>query len=663
MAFTELADNDKRVLVWFDYDPDHVRGVKAIPGARFVPREKSSDGRPHWTFPKELSVCDQLRQVFGEGDNLVIGERLRSWAKDERGRRSQLRSLATADTAELTRLPHVLPKLYRALHIGPKAKYMTEEEQEAAMAGPGSFQVADVAFGVAQRNPLNGNQPGLGKTLETIGTIFEAGTDDGPTLVIAPRTALNTTWRRELEAWQPHPVFISSGSRAAKQRTIEAFVDEVVFPEFAGWLVVNPDQVRLRERFELCDWHRAEFAGRSKPTKAQFKDVDACDNCRHWFEQPFPELFGVEWANIVLDEAHKNGVRDATTLTAKGIMSLKVRADGKKFSLTGTPMGGRLINLWGQLHFLNPDMYTSKWRWAEMWTDVKSNGFGKAIGRHVKHCPMHVGHDDDEWGRPNCARCKDIEDRFYEELTPYVIRRTKGEVLPWLPPKDHIDIWCDMTSTQESQYRAMEADAEVAISGENVTTTSVLAEYTRLKQFSFGRHDIVDGALRPTTDSGKLEAMEEKLIELGILGDEDTDEQVVIFSQFSSVVDTITGWLESKGVRAAKITGAVTQKRRDEIQEEFQGKGSIQALVMTTTAGGVSITLDRANTVFIVDETWDPDDQEQAEDRVHRASRMHQVTIYRFRSTGTIEEAIEKTNWSKSMSNKRVLDLRRLVAQ
>jgi hypothetical protein len=63
---------------------------------------------------------------------------------------------------------------------------------------------------------------------------------------------------------------------------------------------------------------------------------------------------------------------------------------------------------------------------------------------------------------------------------------------------------------------------------------------------------------------------------------------------------------------------------------------------MTTTAGGVAITLDRADTVHILDETWVPDDQEQFEDRAHRASRMHQVTVYYYRSKDTVEEDIYK---------------------
>jgi SNF2 family DNA or RNA helicase len=80
---------------------------------------------------------------------------------------------------------------------------------------------------------------------------------------------------------------------------------------------------------------------------------------------------------------------------------------------------------------------------------------------------------------------------------------------------------------------------------------------------------------------------------------------------------------------------------------------------MTTKAGGVSITLDRADTVHLLDETWVPDDQEQAEDRIHRASRMHQVTCYYYRTKSTIEEEIADLTAEKADVNEAILDRRR----
>jgi SNF2 family DNA or RNA helicase len=227
-----------------------------------------------------------------------------------------------------------------------------------------------------------------------------------------------------------------------------------------------------------------------------------------------------------------------------------------------------------------------------------------------------------------------------------------------------------MTPKQAKQYEAMATAAEVKIDEENLTATGILAEYMRLKQFA-GAHQKVkhmaDGSIKvqPTYESGKLPVLMELLDERGIRPDSEGDdsaegdEQVVIFSQFASMVNMITDYLNENGIKAEKITGAVSQKRRTELVEEFQS-GEVRVMVVSTTAGGVALTLDRASTAIIMDETWDPDDQEQAEDRVHRASRIHQVTVYYLRTRDTIEEYIKSLVGGKAVTNREILDLRRM---
>lgn len=654
-AFAEVTENHKRVEVFFSYDSKWVEGIKTVPGARFVPKDK---GGPKWTVPLEMTAMRKLREVFGE--SLELGDALKVWGTRLNKQGEQLRNLAGADTAQLKRLPEALPELYKAIHLGPKGRWMSEKEVAEALAGPASFQAADVAFGVVQQHPLNGNEMGAGKTLETIATIFEAGTDDGPTLIVAPKTALRTTWLKELEKWQPHPIYVSTGSKARKLEVLQEFEDEIVFTGFSGFLVVNPDQVRFREELNLCTFHKVEMLNARKSTvKAEAKQ---CPNCEYKLVSEFPMLHNTLWANIVIDEAHKNAVRNPASLTAKGMFAIKLRDGGKRFALTGTPMGGKLVNLWGLLHYLNPEAFTSKWRWAEQWCGVTKSSYGSNIQRRLKFCSSHSWMADSGKERPSdCTSCKRIEDEFYDMLLPYMIRRTKAEIMPWLPAKQYIDVECDFgTDKHRAQYKQFREEAEVIISQETITAAGILAQYTRLKQFATAYHELKDGKLVPTIDSGKLESLEEKLDELGIF-DEDSDQQVVIASQFSQVVDMVYNWLLSKGVPTAKITGSTNKAgERDRIQDEFQEGGKLKALVMTTTAGGVSITLDRASNVFILDETWDPDDQAQLEDRCHRASRIHQVTVYYFRTRNTIEQYINDTTKSKAVNNMNVLDLRRL---
>jgi SNF2 family DNA or RNA helicase len=107
------------------------------------------------------------------------------------------------------------------------------------------------------------------------------------------------------------------------------------------------------------------------------------------------------------------------------------------------------------------------------------------------------------------------------------------------------------------------------------------------------------------------------------------------------------------------LTGKTTKKgERTRLVRGFQN-GDYRVLVVSTMAGGVSITLDRADTVHVLDETWVPDDQDQLIDRIHRASRIHQVTAYFYRTRNTLEEYINEVNQEKAFTNENVLDIRR----
>lgn len=671
----ELSDDGKRIEVFYKWQPGVREAMSPLPGAVYhsLHDERNKKGVSYWTMPLDLESGRALRRAFGDAtddDGLTMGPRIEEWARGVRRHRRNLGSLAAAPTAKLIHLPARAPVLAEAIHLGPLGRDMTDEQRKKALKGPPSYQAADVKFGSVADNPLNGNEPGTGKTPETIAAIFEARLDEGPHLVISPKTAMETTWLASLDLWQPHPVYVSTGTKQQKVRTIEAFVNEVAHPGFPGWLVVNSDQLRFRESFEPCEWHLGE---RNEPTVAAWKKkVRDCPECKYELVSEFPELRKVAWHSVIIDEAHKV-IRNPKSLTAKGLRRLDLIDEGKRFALTGTPMGGKIMNLFPLLQWLNPKAFSSKWRFAAQWTDVTEKAISrvdptktaKVAGDSLKHCPDHAGHDDEgEDGRPDCAGCRAIEESFYDMLAPYVIRRTKAEVLPWLPPKQWQPLWCDFGSAaHRKQYEEYEKDASTTVNGEEISKSGILDEYTRLRQFAGFRMEWNGSKLVPTEDSGKLEMMRGKLEELGIW-DGSSDRQCVIFSQFSEVVDLTVRWLNSNGVPTTKITGAVNKRgERARIQDEFQAGGIHRALAMTTTAGGVAITLDRASDVFIMDETWDPDDQTQAEDRCHRASRIHQVTIYHLRTRKSIEEYVHKVTGTKSARNLRILDLRRLLAR
>jgi SNF2 family DNA or RNA helicase len=620
-AFAEISPSGDKIEVQFRYDPDLVKCIKEVPGARFVGKD---DGGPMWVVPLNLDIARRLNEEMGP-NTLVLGRALKVWGREATKREANLHALASIDSVDIDELK-----------IATKLPELAEWFR--------GYQRADVKF-LAATSALNLNQPGLGKTTEVIAAIFEADLEDGQHLVVAPKTSLETVWRMEIERWtagleKPHEVITYSGEMTKRMReeAIEEFwacVDD----DWPVWFICTPDTVRMGQ-------------------------------------EPNVE----EWSSFTIDEYHKTGLPNCSGKKASSSKFAQavcfpdqggVRAK-RRYAMTGTPMAGRPIKLWGALRFLYPDQFTSKWQWAKTWLDVNNNGYGSDIGG------VQPGREDD----------------FYRSLAPYVVRRLKSEVLPQLPAKQYTDVWCEMTPKQKKQYDDFAARAEANIEGMQLNALGILAEYTRLKVFADAYCDNMTEKIVncskcketpgefegstcpsclgtgkrtqqhpiPSNESGKLPYLLERLEEAGIDPDDPAgDSCAVVATQFKEIANMVHAWLNHKGIHAEKITGDTPGPERARIQQVFQeGKvGSPRVVVMTTTAGGVAITLDRADTVHILDETWVPDDQEQLEDRVHRASRMHQVMVYYYRSRGTVEEAIALTVQDKSKINKEILDIRR----
>lgn len=616
--FAELSEDSKKVEIYFKPSPKWLDKMHSL-DAKFIGSDKLADGQaPHWTIPADFWAARDLADAVGRR-NLQLGEALEAWAWAQKEAAEKATAIMKREgKPELKRLKKALPKLSDAIHVGPKGKSMTPAEFKAALKEPASYQATDVEFMANMNHPLNANQPGTGKTLELIASVYEAGLEGGAHLVVAPVTSLDSVWEKELTTWQDIPVFRAAGEGMNRRERI-AQMRSAQLASMLGrpfWLLVNPEMIRLKKKSKL-DGMRQENL---------YAD--------------WPWLKDVKWNTITLDECHKNAVRNLNTVTAKGLLTLKVAEHGRKFALSGTPVGGKPINLHGVITWLHPDTTPTRYRFADQWLQTEEVHHSKSE-THTEIGDVREDKQDD-WDRM---------------MAPLMVRRTKAEVLPWLPAKDYVPVWVHMTEEQSAQYVKFAKMAEVELGDETLTATNVLAIYTRLKQFASAKQRFEDGSLIPTEDSGKIHALFEKLEELGIF-DPDQDSQAVIGSQFTGMVDLITDMLNERGVKTVKITGQV-KKRADAINA-FQEEQSARVMVINTDAGGVSITLDRADTVHVLDEKWNPDDQEQLEDRVHRGSRIHQVTCYYYRTTGTVEEYIHAVTGGKRRVNRRLLDDRRI---
>lgn len=581
-----------------------VREIKAIGGAKFVGKDK---GGPYWHLPLELGVCRDLRTAFG--DSLVVSKRLGDWARSDLARKEKAATLIRENDATLDLLPQVRPEL---------AEYLRDYQRAA------SAFIRDLKVG-----GLIADQPGLGKTIETLAGIVESGMLEGSHLIMAPKSSLGSVWGATLEQWGLGEVFVCLGTSAKKKKILEAFQE---CDAETKWLVTNPEMVRGKVE--------------------ELDEIDArTGNFKKIVVSKYPWMYEVPWSSIIVDECHKGALRDPKRVTAVSLQGLPLRDGGRKIALSGTPMKNKGVDLWGILHWLDPVRWSSKWEFAGRYCEIEDNGFGKVI-HGIR---------------------KDREEELWLELSTLMLRRTKHEVAKDLPPKQYVDVWCELTDTQKRQYEQMKKNAEVRLAdGSLISATTVLTELLRLKQFAIARFDDVDDENGkphgPTEDSGKLVRLRELLAERDIFEDPVDPaeaEKAIVFSQFSQVTMMVANALAQNGASVAVITGKfsgfITQHgrqeaSREEVQEKFQADGGPNVICMTTTAGGVAITLDRADSVFFMDETWSPADMEQAEDRAHRISRIHNVTIYILRSIGTVDEEIKEVVRDKSDMASAVLD-------
>lgn len=497
-------------------------------------------------------------------------------------------------------------------------------------------------------------------TLQTIATMISSDVR-GDILVLAPSSAINVTWPAEIKKWAPEDEVVRVvGTRKKREEALKCL----------------KRQTTHKRRWILCNFDMA----RAEYVKGTAKDGTVR---KPFYRYSYPHLFFLdyegdqknkrEWSAVVVDEAHQVLVTTKSqpykqTLVRCGMGKLSVVEGGKRIAITGTPFRGKTHNIWGLLNWMFPSDYKSYWKWVERWFNTSDNYFG---GTEITEVAYGKSAD------------------FYRSLAPFMLRRTKKEIAPELPPKmyagtipDQIDRkagqekalighWLEMSPKQAKAYDEMVEFAMSNLDSGTLVANGVLAELTRLKQFSscYGRLEKTYDAdgyeipkFVPEMPSNKYDWLVEFLDELGIDKNVDTSKddpesrKVVVASQFTSIINLYEKELNKAGIETLKVTGGVKMEDREAAVKTFQSDSGPRVFMLNTIAGGVSLTLDRADDIVILDETFIPDDQEQVEDRIHRVSRNHNVTVHYVRSIGTVEEGIAIKTFERNNVNKQLID-------
>lgn len=613
-----IEQSGNRILLSGGYTPNL---GKYVPGAYFRRGEK------RWSLPLSLETCKLLREHFGQ--TLQVGPQLCQWAWTEVKRQEELGALATARDAVLTRVPEMAPQLDAAY-------------------GSRKFQKVAPRFIADARAVLLADEQGLGKTLEAIGGILESG-QCGPYLIVCPKTAVESVWARELARWVPGDTVVTVPEGRAKR---DAILGAVRGELGRTWVVVHPEMVLVKSYWE-CEECGEQTTYTRKPTPI-LKCGHLANGVKTQNDPTYPQFFGIEWGAIVVDECHEVLVMKTGTPTQRrrGMELLRdlLRTNGVLIAASGTPMRGKPHQLWGVLNWLDPKTYSGKWSWIGKFWELGGYS-GYEIGRL----------------RPERERM------LWDSLRPIVLRRTKAEVAPDMPPKrwmgtplepsdpdSPLAVWLPMSGEQLRNYESMRDTGRAKLRGGVLEAVGPLAELTRLRQLACTAGAMVGSQFRPALPSNKFDYLVQLLDELGIPGQPIT--KVVVVSQWTEHLELFAHGLRAQGIDSMMLTGKVSAKKRAENLKLFNTVGAGPfVMLMNVKAGGVAITIDTADVMVFIDEDPVPDVQAQAEDRIHRLSKPRKVQYHYLRTLDTVEVGAALVAADRSTQTRRLLDDRRGV--
>ncbi len=313
------------------------------------------------------------------------------------------------------------------------------------------------------------------------------------------------------------------------------------------------------------------------------------------------------WHTVILDEAQ--AIKNMATRRSQAAMGL---ASDFRLIMTGTPLENHLGELWNLFQFINPGLLGS--------LDHFQQRFAGPIERDG---------------------CHETRRRLKKLIQPFLLRRTKTQVLAELPPRTELTLQVELSDEEAAFYEALRQRAleKLAEPGDGRPQhLKILAEIMRLRRACCHPKLVLEEA---GISSSKLALFSETIDELL-----DNHHKALVFSQFVDHLTILREELDRKGVSYQYLDGSTPAPQRKQRVEAFQS-GDGDVFLISLKAGGLGLNLTAADYVLHMDPWWNPAVEDQASDRAHRLGQQRPVTIYRFITKGTIEERITDLHATK----------------
>lgn len=314
------------------------------------------------------------------------------------------------------------------------------------------------------------------------------------------------------------------------------------------------------------------------------------------------EIFqDIRFHYLILDESQN--IKNPASQVTRAVQLL---LSDYRLALSGTPIENNLTELYSLFKFLNPAMFDS-------------------LPAFNRSYALPISKDNDH----------DAMQELQRKIAPFILRRTKKEVLKDLPDKVEQILYVDMSEEQASLYESRRRYYRELIKGDlktkgiNNCQFMILQAFTELRQLASTPATKTDGEII----SAKREMVVNELTEATANG-----HKCLLFANFIGALEGLSDDLNTAGVEHVMMTGATRDRQR--LVETFQNDDSVKVFLMTLKTGGVGLNLTAADYVFIYDPWWNLAAETQAVDRTHRIGQKNTVFTYKLVARNTIEEKI-----------------------
>lgn len=634
---TDLEDDDA-VL-----EDEGVEEVRANRGRRFVVEdEDDNEDASGGAFGGDAQVYEVKSSEDEEelDDEDVVGKALQKCAKISADLRRELYGSSVASCERYAEVDSSSVRIVTQDDINSACR--EDDSDFQPLLKP--YQLVGVNFLLLlYRKGIGGailaDEMGLGKTIQAITYLTllkHLNNDLGPHLIVCPASLLEN-WERELKKWCPSFSILQyhGAGRAAYAKELSSLAKAGLPPPFNVLLVC----------YSLFERHSVQQKDDRKILK-------------RW-----------RWSCVLMDEAH--ALKDKNSYRWKNLMSVARNAN-QRLMLTGTPLQNDLHELWSLLEFMMPDIFATEDVDLKKLLNTEDGGLvgrmksilGPFILRRLKSDVMqqlapkiqrveYVYMEEqqenaykeaiEEYRAASHARIAKLSGTSLNDVSRVLPRRQISNYFVQFRKIANHPLLVRRIYSDDDVIRFAKKLHPVGAFGYECTTTKVIEKLKSYSDFSIHQlllyYGVTDtkGILsdKHVMLSAKCQALGEILPSL-----KDAGHRVLIFSQWTSMLDILEWTLDVIGVTYRRLDGSTQVTDRQAIVDAFNNDTSIFACLLSTRAGGQGLNLTGADTVIIHDMDFNPQIDRQAEDRCHRIGQTKPVTIYRLVTKGTVDENV-----------------------